>query len=493
MRLIGVLVFAPLALGSAQAPAKGVRAKPAQSTKSGPAGKGRKPGTAKAAVPARAGIKPAAKAKVSSHKASSAPRGKGLAVTPRRPISSRSTSSAAPRESRESTEVITARIHTALQNPDHGIEFPEALAPFFQALSSSQTGEGVPVVRIMQFGDSHTAADIFTAALRTQFQAQFGDGGAGFIVPGNPFAGYRIIGTHHSMSAGWAVLGTHPRELGDAMVGMGGLSMETEGAGEWISLDASASTLTVQYLLQPDGGSIEIEDGDTLLQSISTAAPNYAAGTYTTAVPQGPHHFEVRTLERAPVRLLGLAVENSSGVTYEAMGINGVEAGLFLHWNEVIQTEEMAARQPSLIVLAYGTNEASDSNWTGPGYAAMFRSLIARCRRLAPAAAILVVGPPDRAVRVGRKAWREFDGVDRIIAAQRAVCSEMHCAFWDQRKKMGGFGAMRDWTAAGLAQADHTHLTSEGYHAMADALFADIVQQYKAFQSPSSANNGSTK
>jgi len=34
------------------------------------------------------------------------------------------------------------------------------------------------LVRIIQFGDSHTAADVFSGALRTLFQQKFGDGGA---------------------------------------------------------------------------------------------------------------------------------------------------------------------------------------------------------------------------------------------------------------------------------------------------------------------------
>jgi lysophospholipase L1-like esterase len=393
---------------------------------------------------------------------------------------------------REPPASITDRVMEALSNPAPGVEFARNLAPFFADLKASQTTPGRPVVRIMQFGDSHTAADIFTAAMRNLFQTQFGDGGAGYMVAGYPFAGYRISGTKRGMSTGWSVLGTQPRELGDAMVGLGGLSMQTERAGDWVSLDADAASVTVQYLIQPGGGDIEVYDGETLLKGIATNGDVPAAGVYTAAVTPGPHHFEVRTLEDAPVRLLGWVTENASGVTYEAMGINGVEAGLFLHWNEAVQMEEMRDHQPSLIVLAYGTNEASDHTWTEAGYAEMFRSLIARCKRLAPNAAILVIGPPDRAIRVSRSGWREFDGVDRIIAAQRAVCKSAGCAFWDQRKKMGGFGAMRDWTAIGWAQPDHTHLTGEGYRQMAAALYSDIVQQYTVTQGPIEATNGST-
>jgi len=323
---------------------------------------------------------------------------------------------------------------------------------------------------------------MFTGAMRTLFQAKFGDGGAGFSYPGYPFAGYRIHGTRRAQSVGWTVLGTHFRDLGEnALVGMGGVSLSTSLPGDWVSLEADATALEVQYLIQPGGGEIEIYDGDTLLKTVSTDGA-VSAGHYDTPVAPGPHHFEVRTTEYAPVRLLGMVTEQPAGVTYEAVGLNGAEASLILHWDEALQQTLMAQRDVALIVLAYGTNEASDSNWSEEGYAAMFRSLIERCRRLAPKAPILVLGPADRELRSGRRAWTPYAGIDRIVRAQRSVCRQLHCAYWDQRARMGGLGAMQQWVSVGWGQADHTHFTGEGYTELASALFSDIVQQYNSYE-----------
>jgi len=386
---------------------------------------------------------------------------------------------------------ITERIQSSLSDPAIGIEGGQNLAPFFASLKALQSSPGSSEVRILHFGDSHTAADIFTNSVRTLFQDRFGDGGAGFSLAGYPFKGYRIHGTRREMSTGWSVLGTYLPDIGDGMVGMGGISMQTDHAGDWVSLDANASSLRVQYLIQPGGGDIAVYDGDTLLQNISTAGDNYAGGIYTTAVAPGEHHFEVRTLMSAPVRLLGFVTENAGGVTYEAMGINGAEASLFLRWNAAIQQELVSERPPSLIVLDYGTNEASDHTWTEEGYETMFQNIILRCRQLAPGVPILVIGPPDRALRVGRHGWEEFAGVDRIINAQRAVCRRMGCAFWDWRKRMGGFGAMHDWTAVGWAQPDHTHFTTDGYNELAAAFFSDIFRQYTAYNGTADSTAGS--
>jgi lysophospholipase L1-like esterase len=409
---------------------------------------------------------------------------------------------------------MTDHIQRELATPRVGIENPHALAGFFDLLRQLEADPKSQLVRVIQFGDSHTAADVFTGALRTLFQQKFGDGGAGFQYAGYPFAGYRIHGTRRAQSTGWAVLGTHLADIGDGKVGMGGVSLSTSAAGNWVSLDADATSLEVQYLVQPNGGSIEIRDNDTLIATVSTAtATAGAAGAEAAVVPStlgggdsdvssgiyrsellpGPHHIEVLTIQDAPVRLLGLSTENASGITYEAAGINGAEASLFLRWNDAQREPLLAAVNPALVVLAYGTNEASDRNWTEESYAAMFTRIVERIRRAAPSASILVVGPPDRALRVGRRSWAPFAGVDRIVAAQRAVCRQMHCAYWDQRSRMGGFGSMREWVAVSWAQPDHTHFTGEGYNELASALFSDILQQYDASAATFTRAEGVTK
>jgi lysophospholipase L1-like esterase len=347
-------------------------------------------------------------------------------------------------------------------------------------------------VRILQFGDSHTASDTFTGPMRTLFQSRFGDGGAGYSYPGYPFAGYKIHGTRRAQSAGWTVTGTHFRELGDGLLGMAGVSLSTSRPGCWISLDADAVSLEVQYLVQPGGGSIEISDNGQPLQTISTDGP-LAAGHFDSALPPGEHHIEVRTTSDAPVRLFGMRTEEATGVTYESMGLNGAEASLLLKYDEPVAHTLMEQRNVALVVLAYGTNEAADPNWTEESYAAMFRRLVERIRRLAPGAAILVIGPADRDLRTGtrrRSAWTPSLSTDRIIRAQRTVCRELDCAFWDERARMGGFGTMHEWVQAGWAQPDHTHFTGEGYTELAAALFSDIVHEYTERESAPAPASG---
>ena len=95
----------------------------------------------------------------------------------------------------------------------------------------------------------------------------------------------------------------------------------------------------------------------------------------------------------------GWVTENPKGITYESMGINGAEAALIQRWDEAMHAAYLKRRDPALIVLAYGTNEAGDSKWTEAGYLETFSAILQRLRRAVPASSILVLGPPDRFVR----------------------------------------------------------------------------------------------
>lgn len=162
------------------------------------------------------------------------------------------------------------------------------------------------------------------------------------------------------------------------------------------------------------------------------------------------------------------------------MGINGAEAGLIQRWDESMHAAYLQRRDPALIVLAYGTNEASDSKWTESSYLETFSAILQRLRRAAPAAAILVLGPPDRFIRVKGR-WRPLDGVDRIVAAQQEACRQNRCAYWNTRARMGAEGSMLNWVMAGLAQGDYAHFTSLGYQRLANVLFQDIMRLYDSY------------
>ncbi len=279
-------------------------------------------------------------------------------------------------------------------------------------------------------------------------------------------------------SKGWDAAGLRTGE-GDGLFGLGGVSIATERSGQTIYLDADCSSVELDYLQQPGGGRVALSDNGVTVKESSTEGP-FAAGFLEYATAPGHHRLEVRTVESAPVRLFGWVTENPKGLTYESMGINGAEAALIQRWDESMHAAYIKRRDPSLIVLAYGTNEAGDSKWTESGYLETFSAILQRMRRAAPGASILVLGPPDRFVRV-KGHWRPYGSVDRIVTAQLEACRENRCAYWNTRARMGAEGSMVNWVMAGLAQGDYVHFTSAGYQRLANVLFQDIMRQYESY------------
>ncbi len=101
---------------------------------------------------------------------------------------------------------------------------------------------------------------------------------------------------------------------------------------------------------------------------------------YSYQASPGQHQYMLRTLTAAPVRLFGWVAQNHAGVTYETLGINGAQADLMLAWNSAILAPELMSRDPALIVLAYGTNEALSAKWTAEEYRAALTEIIQRLR-----------------------------------------------------------------------------------------------------------------
>jgi lysophospholipase L1-like esterase len=356
---------------------------------------------------------------------------------------------------------------------------PGALVPVFEQLYRLAAGDvQAAPVHILHYGDSHTAADEWTGGLRDLFKEKFGNGGSGFSLAGRPFAGYRRFDARGGATPLWHSEGFRSA-TGDGYFGLGGFSITATRALQSVYLDAECDHLEVHYLRQPGGGSVALYDGAELRDQFSTDG-ELSPGFVRYDVPPGPHRFQLRTTSAAPVRLFGWVADRDRGVTYEALGINGAEAGIILRWNAAMLATYLQRRSPGLIVLAYGTNEASDPSWSPESYREMFSSLLRRLREIAPAASFLVIGPPDRWSR-SRGALRPHPGIDWIISAQQEACRENRAAFWDARERMGGKGTMRDWVYAGLAQGDYVHLTAAGYRRLAEVLFQDIIAQYDTY------------
>lgn len=365
---------------------------------------------------------------------------------------------------------------------DGGIANAAAMVPFYEQLWQASQGSGLPgPLRVLHFGDSHIATDDWPAAARSALQQKFGFGGPGFVHAGRPFPGFRRHDARTSNSRGWEPAGLLERE-GELANGLSGVSLATDRAGESVTLEGEGESVELFYLRQPGGGGLVIEDNGVELARVETAG-EAAPASWRGAVPAGAHLLTARTLNDAPVRLFGWVLERKQGITWETLGINGAQADLLLLWNEPVFLEHVRSRNPALIVLSYGTNEARRKDWTYDSYRAALTQVLNRLRQAAPAASILLIGAPDQAYRYSSRRILPADTVDRILAAQRDAALAAGCAFWNLRAAMGGKGSIRQWVNAGMAQGDFVHLTPAGYRLWGESLSGLLLGQYEIFVS----------
>jgi len=377
-----------------------------------------------------------------------------------------------------------------------GLERATALHRFFDSLIELEQRTATRDVRILQFGDSHTAADVQTAAVRHALQQRFGDGGRGYVPIGSPWKGFLQEGVRVQSTREWRpqrgkyVAG---KFMGDGHYGLSGVSVEGGKRGGVVTSHVGESSrVDVSYLTQPRGGSVEFFiDGQRKETLRTKGAIHSAFKSYD--VPLAPHQIEMRLLGDGEVRLLGASLDKPDvGIVYDALGINGARMNVFLTWEETHFAEQIRHADPSLVILAYGTNEAGDDTSAETLERHMVDAL-GRIARAVPQASCLLLGPPDRAV-ASPDGWATSPKLLSVIESQKRVAEAAGCAFYSQFDAMGGEGAISDWAQEDppRAQKDHVHLTRDGYQQIGAGFAADLLRSFAAYRAEKAGRNGTS-
>jgi lysophospholipase L1-like esterase len=164
----------------------------------------------------------------------------------------------------------------------------------------------------------------------------------------------------------------------------------------------------------------------------------------------------------------GVFVEgNGPGVVIDTYGINGARIRTPLSWVSEAFVGELAEREPELVVLAYGTNEAGD-NAPAESYRSYYEQVLQRVRAGAPEADCLLVGPTDRQNSEGLPMRRVAD----LDAFQRSMAADAGCAYFSLFTTMGGSGGFANWVRGRpqLAASDGVHLTISGYQRLGEEM-----------------------
>jgi lysophospholipase L1-like esterase len=362
-----------------------------------------------------------------------------------------------------------------------------ALDAFFARLARTDRKEPGAVTRVLHYGDSTVASDYVSGTARRRLQARFGDAGHGFILIANPWEWYFHNDVFHASEGEWKASRLAGPITQDGMYGLGGVSFTSYG-GDVARFGTATrgdfgrkvSRFDLYYLEQPGGGDVELSVRGAPPDRFSTRGEAKVSRVHSVQVEDGESRLTVRGVGRGPVRLFGVALERQGpGIVYDALGSHAAMAVYWQRQNQAHWSEQMALRDPALVILQYGTNESDLWRLDRDEYERALADLIVELRHVCAGASLLVVSPLDRAEsRDGKLATKPV--ILDLVAIQRRVALSHDVAFWSTFDAMGGEGSMSRWLRAkpALGGADLTHPTPLGAEVIGDMLSDAILDAY---------------
>lgn len=362
-----------------------------------------------------------------------------------------------------------------------------ALDSFVRALQRVERKEPGAIARILHYGDSLLAIDLVASTLRRRLQERFGDAGHGYMPIANPTPGYFHNDVSRRASSEWTVSRVVGPFAPDGFYGLGGVSFTGTSRAAWATYGTntkgafgrSVSRFGVQYLMQPNGGDIEVVIDGEQHEVIATAGDPVEIGTWEHKMRDGSHNIELRVIKGA-VRAFGTWMDRDGpGVILDSVGIQGCRLRFLDQSDDTHWAEALRKRNPDLVIFEFGLNEAADDfAYPMDRYKETAEKVLVQVRNALPNAACLVVAPNDVAIKKGGELTTR-PVVPYLVRAQHDVADKVGCAFFDTYAAMGGFGSMAAWIRRGLGAPDLTHPTTIGADTIGTWLYRALMDIYE--------------
>jgi lysophospholipase L1-like esterase len=366
------------------------------------------------------------------------------------------------------------------------IEFPEALAYFYDRLAEVDDGEK-EVVTVVNFGASMIGLDGLPGVMRRHFQERFGDGGAGLVLMQRYMPNYMHRWVKITAS-GWDHCYIAYLCKKDGHYGLGGTTFWSGGGASTTittrkhELGDEVSRFELWYAADKHGGKVEMRVDRDEPVVIDTSADELEDRWHEIDVEPGPHKIRVRALGRGRVRTYGVLLETDGpGVVWDQFSMLGAFTKRMLGWNEEHIAAQIKHRDPELIVFTYGGNDSRRvalGKLTREKYAEEYAEAIRRVRAGKPEASCLIQGVHDR----GKSLDYEIEGRDMqvLVDAQRDAAKATGCAFYDSYTAMGGAGSLTKWRRKSppLAEPDMKHLNAAGRETLATWMYEAMIAGY---------------
>ncbi len=329
-------------------------------------------------------------------------------------------------------------------------------------------------VHIVQFGDSHTAADVMTGAMRTKLQNRLGNGGMGWGMP-MYFSGQRLDRYGYDNSA-WQPISS--RQNRDGNYTLGGLLAIPKMDGATLTIKAKKSEvpqkLTVSIRQAATDGAFEGIDAQGRHFKIEAPIKDNTWQT-TEFTAQLPFTITANNTDHSAIGGWWAKNSQGSGAVVSALGINGAELSFWNRWNHQAINKELAKIAPQLVILAYGTNEAFNQNLDVNQYKDLLTEKIQQIRYASPNTAIMIVAAPESLTSTQGECGVRPSKLTQVQTIQRQVAQQQRTLYWDWQNEMGGSCSMKSWINRGLGRSDGVHFSEAGYQKIGQALANDLL------------------
>ncbi len=345
------------------------------------------------------------------------------------------------------------------------LELTANLEPFFGKLEALQRGELQEKVRVVHLGDSQIASDHITDVIRQRMEVRYGAGGPGFLFVDRPSRGAgRKVRTGEATD-GWDITKLTDKKR-PGQFGFSGVRYTANRSKQTSRFAVRGATSAELFFVgAPSGGEVELAADGAALQRVSTRFDEQALGFTQVSLPKGAKTLSLQSVA-GEVSLLGVALENDRpGVVYDTVGLPGALFEVYLRAPEGGFITQLQRRDPSLVVLMLGGNEAYEigRKWQTLETARKNAvALVDRVKAAAPEASCLMVAPMDAAVRTVSGDLEPRPNTAAVGEMIREVAEAKGCAFWDLYKAMGGDRSVGRWLAAGLFNQDLVHPRARG-------------------------------
>lgn len=328
-------------------------------------------------------------------------------------------------------------------------------------------------LHIVQLGDSHTAGDTMTDALRQRLQARMGDGGMGWAMP-MYFSGQRMARFGYDNVDFTPISSRH--EFGENYT-LGGMIAKPLWHGATLTLKA-------KQFEQPQKLYISLRQsvGDGRFIAQDARGQRFALQT----TPKDGQWQLVAITATLPVTLYNDGANRSAiggwwafnpsgrGAVVSAIGINGAELSYWNRWNASAWQRELSLIRPNLLVLAYGTNEAYN-NVSSETVRQELTKRIRQIRTTSPQTAILIMSAPEVLKSTSGDCGVRPQTLTQIQKVQREVAQTERTLYWDWQGAMGGQCSMKWWIRQGKASSDGVHFSKVGYEEFGYRFAEDLL------------------